>query len=77
MQDLAQRASKITLDHLRKSHRSGESRAGPPTTQGWTHSETLPSSCPLFALRLKWDSTLMADVCLYPKKGWDGIEGTL
>ena len=29
------------------------------------------------AFPLKWDSTLMADVCLYPKKGWEGIEGTL
>lgn len=30
-----------------------------------------------FALPLKWDSTLIADVCLYPKKGWDSVEGTL
>ena len=32
---------------------------------------------PQFALPLKWGPPLMADVCLYPKKGWEGIEGTL
>ena len=30
---------------------------------------------PQFALPLKWGPPLMADVCLYPKKGWEGIEG--
>lgn len=78
MQDLAQRASK---DHPGPFEKDPQKWRIKGRASDYTRLDSLRNPTKfllsLFALPLKWDSTLMADVCLYPKKGWDGVEGTL
>ena len=72
MQDLAQRASK---DHSGLFEKEPEKWRIESRAFGYTrldsHRNPTKFSESQFAFPLKWDSTLMADVCLYPKKGWE------